>query len=95
MLAGHVERDGQMIRMMAVLLVVCLLLSAMTSSAYAAKIQKTELSPSEAHALAQAQAASAHTINVTSGGGVGEALLGGFAIIGAVVVILIVIAAAK
>jgi hypothetical protein len=84
-----------MIRMIAVLLVVCLLLSAMTSSAYAAKVQKTELSPSEAHALAQAQSASAQTINATSGGDVGEALLGGFAIIGAVVVILVVVAATR
>lgn len=78
----------------AVLLMGCLLLSGMISSAYAAKIESTELSPGEADAFAQAQAASAQTIDAASGGGVAGSILGGFAIIGAVVVILIIIAAA-
>ncbi len=81
-----------MSRNMAFLLVGCLLLSGITSSAYAAKVESTELSPSEVDAFAQAQAASAQTIDTTAGT---SALVGGLAIIGAVVVILIIIAAAN
>jgi hypothetical protein len=81
-----------MSKTIAVLMVVCLLLSGMMNSAYAAKIQSTELSPAEAEALAQAQAASAQTIDTTAGT---SAVVGALAIIGAVAVILIIIAAAK
>ena len=81
-----------MIKTIAVLLVGSLLLSGMMSSAYAAKILKTELSPAEVEAFTQAQAASAQTIDTTAGT---SAIVGGLAIIGAVVVALIIIAAAK
>lgn len=84
-----------MSRKMAIVLMGCVLLSGMISSAHAAKIESTELSPGEAEAFAQAQAASAQTIDTTSGAGVAGSIVGGFAIIGAVVVILIVIAAAQ
>lgn len=72
-----------------------LLLSGSISSAYAAKVERTELSADEAQAFEQSQAVSAQTIDTTNGEGVGSALLGGFAIIGIVVVALIIIAAAK
>ena len=78
-----------MSKKMAILLVGCSLLSGMMSSAHAAKIQSTELSPSEAETFAQAQTDSAQTIDTATGGDV----VGAFAIIGAVVVALIIIAA--
>ena len=72
-----------------ILIAMCLIFSGMINSAYAAKIQSTDLTPAEVDAFSQAQTDSAQTINNIDDPG---HVMDVFTVIGIVVVVLIVVA---
>ena len=79
-------------KLITILVAVIFMLSGTMNSAFADKIQSTELSQTEAADFAQAQADSAQTISTVDSPG---SIVGAFAIVGFVVVALIVYAFVK